>query len=63
MTKLNWWRANKLYRRGTVDLRYENDLPDRADRWLAAVARNQAQRRQRPRERRSFSGSTQASTL
>lgn len=58
--KLNWWRANKLYRRGAVDLRYEHDVPDRADRWLAAVERRQAQRRQRPRERRSFSGSTQA---
>jgi len=62
MSKLNWWRANKLYRRGTVDLRYEHDVPDRADRWLAAVERRQLQWRTRPRGRRSF-GSTQASSL
>ena len=62
MSKLNWWRANKLYRRGTIDLRYENDLPDKADRWLRAAERNQMQRRLRPRERRSFS-SIQSSSL
>jgi hypothetical protein len=62
MAKLNWWRATKLYRRPTLDHRFENDTPDRADRWLVAVERRQAQRRQRPRERRSFI-STQASTL
>jgi hypothetical protein len=56
--RMNWWRAGKLYRRPTLDCRFENDLPDAADRWLRAVARNQAQRRQRPPERRSFSGST-----
>jgi hypothetical protein len=64
MAKLNWWRAGKLYRRPTLDWRYEHDIPDKADRWLAAVERQQAQRRQvRPRERRSFSGSTQASSV
>ncbi len=62
MAKLNWWRATKLHRRPTLDHRYENDIPDRADRWLAAVDRRQAQRRQRPRERRSFTSSTQASS-
>jgi hypothetical protein len=62
MSKLNWWRAGKLYRRPTLDWRYEHDIPDRADRWLAAVERQQAQRRQRPRERRSFSGSSQSSS-
>jgi len=62
MTKLNWWRANKLYRRGTVDLRYENDLPDRADRWLRWVERRLQEQRQRPRERRSLS-SIQSSSL
>jgi hypothetical protein len=58
MTRMNWWRAGKLYRRSTLDWRYENDLPDRADRWLRVVERRLAQRRQR----RAFSGSTQASS-
>jgi hypothetical protein len=62
MTKLNWWRATKLYRRPTLDWRYEHDIPDRAERWLAAVERRLGQRRPRPRERRGFSGSTQASS-
>jgi hypothetical protein len=66
MTKLNWWRASKLHRRPTLDHRYEEEdlrSQDRASKWLAAVERNQAQRRQHPRERRSFSGSTQPSSL
>jgi hypothetical protein len=62
MTKLNWWRATKLYRRPTVDFRYEHDIPDKADRWLAAVERRQAQQRQRPRVRLTFGGSTQVSS-
>jgi hypothetical protein len=62
MTRMNWWRAGKLYRREAVDLRYEHDIPDRAAKWLAGVERQQAQRRQRQRERRSFSSSTQVSS-
>jgi hypothetical protein len=46
----------------TLDHRYEHDIPDWADRWLAAVERNRLQRRQRYRERRSFS-STAASSI
>jgi hypothetical protein len=49
--KMNWRKAH-LHGRPTLDHRHEGDQPDRAARWLAAVARNQAQRRQRPRERR-----------
>ena len=58
--RMNWWRANKLYRRGAVDLRYEHDIPDRAERWLTAVERRQAQRRQRPREFNSTQVSSEA---
>jgi len=57
--KLNWERERKLYRRRTLDHRWENDVPDRADRWLAAVEHRRLQQRRRRRERRSFS-STQA---
>jgi hypothetical protein len=60
--RMNWRRAH-LHGRPTLDYRHEHDLPDRADRWLAAVERRRAQRQQRPRERRSFSGSPQASSL
>ena len=46
MAKMNYWRAGKLYRRSSLDIRYENDVPDRAERWLRAVERNQQQRHQ-----------------
>jgi hypothetical protein len=62
MTKLNWDKRNEqalLYRRGALDYRRELEIQDRAARWLAAVERNEARRRQRSRERRSL---TQAST-
>jgi hypothetical protein len=59
--RMRWDLVAKLHGRRTLDYRYENDIPDRADRWLAAVERRQASRRQRPRERRSFN-STQASS-
>src|SRR5262245_8892836 len=49
MAKLDWRRA-RLFGRQTLDHRFENGLPDRAEKWLQAVQRNQAQRRQRPRE-------------
>jgi ABC-type phosphonate transport system ATPase subunit len=61
MTKLNWWRSTKLYGRQTVDHRHEHDIPDKADRWLAAVNKDKKIIRHRPRERHTFSGSTQAS--
>jgi hypothetical protein len=64
--KMDWRRAH-LHGRPTLDFRSENDIPDRAARWLRAVDRSpaaprdpplksqdnrrQAQRRQRPRER------------
>jgi hypothetical protein len=51
--KMDWRRA-RLYGRPTLDKRYELDMPDRADKWIAAVERNQAQRRQRQREYRSL---------
>jgi hypothetical protein len=46
MSKLNWRRA-QLHGRRTLDHRYEfdADYPDRADKWLKAVERNQRQRR------------------
>jgi hypothetical protein len=44
--KLNWWRQGKVYGRKTLDYRYELDVPDRADKWLRAVERNQRERRQ-----------------
>jgi hypothetical protein len=61
--RMRWDLVAKLHGRRTLDHRYENDVPDRGARWLAAVERNQAQRRQHSRERRSFSGSTRASSL
>jgi hypothetical protein len=53
MARMNWRDASKTYRRPILDYRHEYDVPDRAARWLAAVDRNQAQRRSRPREWRS----------
>ena len=49
--KMDWRRA-RLHGRPTLDKRYEFDVPDRAEKWIAAVERNQSQRRQRQRERR-----------
>jgi hypothetical protein len=48
--RLDWTKA-RFVGRPTSDFRREFEVEDRADRWLRAVARNQAQRRQRPRER------------
>jgi hypothetical protein len=56
------WQKVRFVGRPTLDFRREHEVPDRAARWLAAVERRQAQRRQRPRERRAFSISTQASS-
>jgi hypothetical protein len=42
--KMDWRRA-RLYGRPTLDKRYELDVPDRAEKWLQAVQRNQRQRR------------------
>jgi hypothetical protein len=56
------WRRARLHGRPTLDHRYEHDIPDRAERWLRAVERNQQARQQsRPRERRR-SFVTQASS-
>ena len=41
MAKMNHWRAGKLYRKSTLDWRWETLVPDRAGRWLRAVERNQ----------------------
>jgi hypothetical protein len=59
--RMNWRKAH-LVGRPTLDFRREHAFPDKAERWLRAVERRQAQRRQRPRERRAFSGSMQASS-
>jgi len=42
---MNWWRAQKLYRKRAVDYRYEHDVLDRADKWLRAVENRQRERR------------------
>jgi hypothetical protein len=39
------WRKARLHGRPTLDFRYENDIPDRAERWLKAVERRQRERR------------------
>jgi hypothetical protein len=44
--KMNWSRASKTYGRKTLDHRFERDIPDRADRWLAKA--EQRERRTRP---------------
>jgi hypothetical protein len=44
--RMNWRRA-RLYGRPTLDHRRENDVPDRADRWLRGVERRQRERRMR----------------
>jgi hypothetical protein len=44
--RMNWWRQGKVYGRKTLDYRYELDVPDRAEKWIAAVERNQRERRQ-----------------
>jgi hypothetical protein len=49
MVKMNHWRASKLYRKPTLDWRYECDVPDRAEKWLRAVERRQLQRPQHHR--------------
>src|SRR5262249_24545630 len=41
---MNWRRA-RLPGKPSLDHRWENDIPDRADRWLKAVERNRQQRR------------------
>jgi hypothetical protein len=46
--RMRWEKVNKTYRKPTLDYRHEFDIPDRAARWLAAVERNQAQRRSLP---------------
>jgi hypothetical protein len=56
------WRKARLWGKPTLDFRYEHDMPDRAQRWLNAVERNQLQRRPRHRERRVSFGSTAASS-
>ena len=45
MAKMNHWRAGQLYRKSTLDWRWETLVPDRAGRWLRAVERNQRERR------------------
>jgi hypothetical protein len=50
----------KALRAATIDHRYENDVPDWAEKWLRVVDHNQ--QRQRPQERRSLR-STQSSSL
>jgi len=44
MTKMDWRRA-QLHGRRTTDYRLENDVADRASKWLAAAERRQMQQR------------------
>jgi hypothetical protein len=62
MAKMNHWRANKICGRPTLDWRYENFVPDRAEKWLRVVERSMRERPRRYREHRSF-GLTQPSSL
>ena len=39
------WRRARLHGRPSLDHRFENDVPDRADKWLRAVERRQRERR------------------
>src|SRR6516164_7885987 len=44
MARMNWRRA-QLYGRRTLDHRYENDVPDAAERWLRRAEHRLQQRR------------------
>jgi hypothetical protein len=39
------WRGARLSGKPTLDHRYENDVPDRADRWLRAAERRLQEQR------------------
>jgi hypothetical protein len=54
MSKLNWWRSQKLYGRRVIDHRFENELPDAAERWLRRAESGWQ------RERRSLTPSSSA---
>jgi hypothetical protein len=56
------WRRARLHGRRTLDYRFENELPDRATRWLQAVERNQRERRSIEPSRRTKIGITANST-
>jgi hypothetical protein len=56
------WRRARLHGRPSLDHRYENDVPDRAQRWLDAVERRQRER-PRHRERRVSFSSMRSSSL
>jgi hypothetical protein len=59
--RLDWQKA-RFVGKPTLDYRREFEFEDRAAKWLAAaVERKRGQRRQHPRERRSFN-STQVSS-
>jgi hypothetical protein len=61
MAKLNWWRTNKVAGRKSIDFRFEEEdlrSRDRAGRYLAAIERRQMQVRQRQRERRTVTASS-----
>jgi hypothetical protein len=61
--RMRWDKITKLRGRRTLDYRLEEEdrSRDRAGRYLAAVERNQAQRRSRPREGRRIT--TQVSSV
>jgi hypothetical protein len=50
MAKMNYWRAGKLYRKSSLDIRYENDVPDRAAKWLERAEERLRQQRHQARE-------------
>jgi hypothetical protein len=62
--RMRWDLVAKLHGRQTMGLQHETDLRsrDRAAKWIAAVERNQMQRRQHQRKRRSL-GVTRASSM
>jgi hypothetical protein len=63
MSKMNWWKAGKLYRRPTLDWKYEESFPDAADRWIAKALSQQAQRGMRLQKRRSFNSTTSSTEV
>ena len=44
MVKMNWRRA-QFYGRRTLDHRFENEMPDAAERWLRRAERRLQQQR------------------
>jgi len=52
------WRRARLAGRPSLDHRHEHDVPDRAERWLRAVARRRRERRNITLYRSTTAGSS-----